>query len=194
MLILFITVLLVSFRIYYLVHKLWNLPLDHGPRFFLSTEVGEGFYEGPGARRLKRYRAIILTEHLIEAAIVAIILGSPRLDLIPMWAGGSAIALVTMLSGLTIWTRRRKGIGASARSKVAVALKLRRLGDYVSWHEETLAVAIMALSWIALATNGNSHTQGKGPMLSLRATRHADLHPRCQRIAKLHPRRRWIYD
>jgi hypothetical protein len=163
LLILFITVLLVSFRIYYLVHKLWKLPLDHGPRFFLSAEVGEGFYEGPGAGWLKRYRAIILTEHLIEAAIVAAMLGSHRLDLIPMWAGGSAIVLVTMLNGLTIWTRRRLDTGASARSKVAVALESRRLGDYLSWRVETLAVAVMAVCWIALSTNGDARTRWQTP-------------------------------
>jgi hypothetical protein len=163
LLMLSITVLLVLFRIYALVHRFWNLPLDHGPRFFLSAEVPEGFYEGPGIGWLKRYRTIILTEHLIEAAIVAAILGSHRLDLIPMWAGGSAIVLMTMLGGLTIWTRRRLDTGANARSKVAVALESRRLGDYLSWRVEALAVAVMALSWIALATKGDSRTLWEGP-------------------------------
>ena len=163
LLMLFITVLLVLFRIYYLLHNLWKLPLAHGPRFFLSAEVPEDFYEGPGAAWLKRYRTIILTEHLIEAAIVAAMLGSHRLDLIPMWAGGSAIVLVTMLNGLTIWTRRRLDTGANARSKVAVALESRRLGDYLSWRVEALAVAVMALSWIALATSGDIRTLWEGP-------------------------------
>jgi hypothetical protein len=157
------TVLLVLFRIYFLVHKLWKLPLDHGPRFFLSAEVPEGFYEGPGAGWLKRYHAIILTEHLFEAAVVAIFLGSHRLDLIPVWAGGSAIVLMTMLGGLTIWTRRRLDTGASARSKVAVALESRRLSDYLSWRVELLAAAVMALSWIALATYGDTRTLWEWP-------------------------------
>jgi hypothetical protein len=163
LLMLSVTVLLVLFRIYYLVHNLWKLPLDHGPRFFLCAEVPEGFYEGPGAGWLKRYRAIILTEHLIEAAVVAIFLGSHRLDLIPMWAGGSAILLMTMLGGLTIWARRKLNTGASACSKVAVALESRRLGDYLSWRVETLAVAVMVLSWIVLATNGDSRTLWEWP-------------------------------
>jgi hypothetical protein len=110
------TVLLVLFRIYALVHRFWNLPLDHGPRFFLSAEVPEGFYEGPGAAWLKRYRAIILTEHLLEAAILAVLFGSHRLDLVPLWAGGSAIVLAIMLSDLKNWTRR--GLGLRPPKKV----------------------------------------------------------------------------
>lgn len=81
LLMLAVTVMLVLFRIYVLVHRLWRMPLEHGPRFFRNVEVPEGFHEGPVASWLKRYRAIILTEHLIEAAIVATILGTHRLDL-----------------------------------------------------------------------------------------------------------------
>jgi hypothetical protein len=76
----------------------------------LSAEVPEGFYEGPGIGWLKRYRAIILTEHLLEAAILAVLFGSHRLDLVPLWAGGSAIVLAIMLSDLKNWTRRGLGL------------------------------------------------------------------------------------
>jgi hypothetical protein len=163
LLMLSITVLLVLFRIYVLVHKLWKLPLDHGPRFFLSAEVPEGFYEGPGALWLKRFRAIILIEHLIEAAIVAAMLGSKRLDLIPMWAGGSAIVFVTMMIGLTLWARRKLGTGAGSSSRAAVALESRRLSDYLCWREELLAAVVLALCWIALATSGDAQTRWRAP-------------------------------
>ncbi len=123
----------------------------------------QGFYEGPGAVWLKRYRAIIVAEHLIEAAIVALLLGSHRLDLVPFWAVGGMIVLVTLMSGFMLWARRSLDTGAHACSKVAVALQPRRLRDYLSWRVEAAAVAVMALSWIALATNGDAHTRWQPP-------------------------------
>jgi hypothetical protein len=159
-------VFMVLFRIYFLVHSLWKLPLKHGSRFFLGLEVPEGFYEGPGAGWLRRYRALILTEHLIEAAIVALLFNSNRLDLVPLLAVGSMIVLVTVMSGFMLWARRRLDTGSRARSKVAVALEPRRLGDYLSWRAEALAVAVMALCWTALATHGDARTRWQPPIVT----------------------------
>jgi len=166
LLMLSVTAMLVLFRIYVLVHRLWRMPLEHGPRFFWNVEVPEGFYEGPGISWLKRHRAIILTEHLIEAAIIATILGMHRLDLVPVWAGGSAIVFVAMIIGLALWVRHGLDTGANVQTKVAVALEPRRLGAHLSWRMESLSVAIMVLSWAALVTHGDARTQWQPPAVT----------------------------
>ena len=159
------TALIVVVRVFYLVRSLWNFPLRNGPGFFLSIEVPHGFYDGPGAEWLKRYRTVVLAEHLTEALVLAAVFAMDRWDLIPLWAGGSAVLFTSTMLGFVAWTRHRLGGAPPIRSRVAVALETRRLGDYISWPVEALVAVIIAFSWVLLLAQGGAQVRWQTPVV-----------------------------
>lgn len=159
------TALIVIVRVYYLVRSLWSFPLRNGPGFFLGVEVAPGFYDGPGVEWLKRYRAVVLAEHLTEALILAALFATGRWDLLPLWAGGSAVLFTSTMLGFTLWTRHTLGATPPVHSRVAVALETRRLGDYISWPVEALVAVIIAFSWVLLLSQGDAQVRWQTPVV-----------------------------
>ena len=164
-LLLFVTAVIVVYLVFWLVRRMWNYPLDHGPGFFLGVEVAPGFYAGEGVMWLKRYRTILLAEHLVMALALGAILVSGRWFLLPVWAGGSAVFAVTIFLAFTAYTRATLGANPPVRSSAVVSLETRRLGDYISWPAEVLMAVIIALSWALLLTHGNAQVHWKGPVV-----------------------------
>ena len=66
--------------VYAFVTQLWNLPLRNGRAFFLGVEVSQGFYDGPDARWLARYHAVLVTVFAVDFGVLASILAARRLD------------------------------------------------------------------------------------------------------------------
>jgi hypothetical protein len=153
------TGLIVLFRVYKLVRRLWNYPLGHGPGYFLGVEVAPGFYDGPGAGWLKRYRSVAVAEHLMEAVALAAILASGRWNLLPVWAGGGAVLGLAALFGFMAYARSRLGATPPVRPSIAIALEPRRLGDYISWPVEASVAGILALSWFLLLTRADAQVR-----------------------------------
>jgi len=165
LLLLFNTALIVAVRVYVLVRWFWNYPLAHGPGFFLGVEVVPGFYQDEGVRWLKRYRTILLAEHLLEALALVAILTSGRWSLLPGWAGGTAILVTATFLGFIAYTRGTLGANPSVRSSIAIPLEARRLGDYISWPAEALIVLIIAFSWALLLTHGDAQMYWNVPVV-----------------------------
>lgn len=164
-LLLFCTTLVVVFRVFALVRTFWNYPLNHGPGFFLDVEVAPGFYAGEGARWLKRYRTVLVVQHLVEALALAAILISGRWSLLPLWAGGTAVFTWAIFHALMRYARATLGANPPVRSSVAVSLEARRLGDYISWPAEVLIAAIVSLCWALVLTHGNAQVQWNVPVV-----------------------------
>ena len=155
--------LIVLIRIYSLLRYAWNLPLRNGPGFFFGIEVPPGFCDGPQASWLRRYHRVLLAEHAIEGCILAALLALAKWRYVPMWAGGGAVLFVGSMFLFLVWTRRALG-AASAIHPVALALKTRRLGDYISWPLETLAAALAAFSWWLLLRHGSPRVNLLDPL------------------------------
>lgn len=149
---------IVPARVYVLVRQLWNLPLQHGPEYFLGVEVPRLFYSGPGIQWMKRYQTILLLEHFAEALFLTAILALGRWDMIPLTALGAVTLTMTMF-GLAVYARRVLGSNPPQHSAVGVALERRRLGDYISWRAEALVVGIVACSWFLLLTRGDAQVR-----------------------------------
>jgi hypothetical protein len=164
-LLLFVNALAVAFLVFYLVRRLWNYPLNHGPGFFLDVEVAPGFYKGEGVRWLKRYRAILLALYLVVALALGAILVSGRWILLPLWAGGIGVFFTAVCLGFAAYTRARIGAHPPVRTSAVVSLETRRLGDYISWPAEVLMAGIIALCWALLLTHGDSQMQWSGPVV-----------------------------
>ena len=164
-LLLCITALIVVFRVFYFVRRLWNYPLNHGPGFFLGVEVESGFNAGEGARWLKRYHTILLAEHLVEALALAAILVLGRWSLLPLWAGGTAVFVTAILFGFVAYTRATLGANPPVRSSAVVSLERRRLGAYISWPAEVLMAVIIALCWAMLLTHGSAQMHWNVPVV-----------------------------
>ncbi len=141
-----LTTLVVLTSAYTLVKYLWNWPLRNGPGFFQGVEVPAGFYEGPGRAWLKSYRAALVALHLLLAVSLGIVFALRCLDLMPLCIGGWAIPYLITLMGLDAWTRHKLGANPPVRP-VALALESRRLGDYISWPQESLMFALVAFCW-----------------------------------------------
>jgi hypothetical protein len=166
LLLLIVTGLIVAFRIYFLIARLWNRPMQHGPGFFLEVEVAPGFYDGPGVHWLKRYHGVVLAEHLIEAAALAALFAWDQLDMLPVWAGCSPLLFLPTMFGLSAWARRALGPSQPpARSSIAVSLETRRLGDYISWPQEALMAFIIVGAWLLLWTQGDAHFRWQYPFV-----------------------------
>ena len=151
---LIVTGLVVAFRTWLLVRMLWNLPLAHGPGLFLGVEVASGFYEGPGSQWLKRYRALMLTEYLVEVLALAAVAVWGRWGLLPVCAGAGGGLFTFTFVGFAMWTRAKLRGSVPAATRFAVPLESRSLRDYVSWRAESVAGALMVVSWALLVTQG----------------------------------------
>jgi hypothetical protein len=138
---------------YALVKQIWNQPLHNGPGYFLGVEVSAGFYEGPGSRWMMGYHAMVAALYGVWAVALGAIVVLRRWDMTPMWAGGFALLFVPAMLGFQAWTRHKLGVNPPVQP-VAFALEPRRLGDYISWPTEALAVALVALSWWLLLHGG----------------------------------------
>ena len=154
---------LVPVLIYALVKHLWNQPLQNGPGYFYGIEVPAGFYEGPGRRWMTGYHAMVAALYGVWAVALAAIMVSRRWELTPVWAGGFAIPFVTSMFAFQAWTRHKLGVNPPVRP-VALALESRRFGDYISWPAETLAVALVALSWWLLLRHTGRHFDWLTPL------------------------------
>jgi hypothetical protein len=150
-------------RLYALVWQTWSLPLRNGPGFFLGVEVPPGFYDGPGVLWLRRYRMVLLAEHVLEACILGILLALAQWQAIPIWAGGGALLYVGAMMTFAVWTRHALGANPPVRA-AALALTTRRLGDYIWWPQEALAAAVVAFSWWLLLRRGGGHIDWLGPL------------------------------
>ncbi|HTT64196.1 MAG TPA: hypothetical protein VMG35_20230 [Bryobacteraceae bacterium] len=142
------------FQGYYLVRILWRLPLSHGPGFFLSTEVPPGFYEGAGMQWMRRYHAVLVLIHGIEGIILVYLVASRHWDQIPLLAPVFVALFFSMFGGFVVWARRTLGAAPPRLPAVAVPMKARRLGDYVSWPREILMAAIIAGIWLLWRFHG----------------------------------------
>ena len=156
-------IVLVPTLTYALVKQIWNQPLRNGPDYFLGVEVPAGFYDGPGRSWLKGYHATVAVLYLVWAAALAAIIVSRRWELTPEWAGGFALIMVATLLTFQVRTRRTLAANPSARP-VVLALEPHRLGDYISWPMEGLAVVVVALSWWLLM-HGRTHVDWRTPLL-----------------------------
>lgn len=159
------TGLIVAWKLYWLVWRLWNYPLQHGPGFFLNVEVAPGFYDGPGVGWLKRYRTVLLAEQVLEAVVLVVLLVSGRWEFLPVWAGGSAPLLMATLFSFMAWTRRALGANPPVRPSVAVSLETRRLSDYISWPAEALMAVIIVFSWSLFLTQAGAKIHWQGPVV-----------------------------
>jgi hypothetical protein len=155
--------LIVPVRIYSLIRYTWNLPLRHGPGFFLGVEVPPGFYDGPKTSWLRRYHHVLLAEHAIEGCILTVLLALAKWQYVPVWAGGSAVLFVGAMFLFLAWTRHSLGATPPVRP-VALALQTRRLGDYISWPLEALAAALVAFSWWLLLRYGGTRVDLLNPL------------------------------
>jgi len=155
--------LIVPVRIYSLFRYTWNLPLRNGPGFFLGVEVPAGFYDGPKTPWLRRYHQVLLAELAIEGCILAVLLALAKWQYVPMWAGGSAVLYVGAMFLFMAWTRHSLGAAPPVRP-VALALKTRRLGDYISWPLEALTATLVAFSWWLLLRHGGTRIDLFNPL------------------------------
>ncbi|MBI1787268.1 MAG: hypothetical protein HYR60_06910 [Acidobacteria bacterium] len=157
--------LVLALRLYFLVRILWNYPLNHGPGFFLGVEVAPGFYEGRGAQWLRRYRILLLVQHLILVAAFIVPVALRRWSDLPVMAPIDVITLFSLIGGFTFWSRRTLGSSPPRLSSIAAPLEERRLSDYISWPLEAVLVALLAFSWLLLFTRGDAGFRWQSPVL-----------------------------
>lgn len=143
----------------------WNYPLHHGRGFFLGVKVAPGFYEGPGAQWLRRYRTLLLAAHAIMVFVFVALVASHRWNDMPIMAPVIVGLLFATLGGFTLWTRHRLGAAPPKFSSIAIPFETRRLRDYVSWRLEGLLVVLLAASWLLLFFQGNVGLQWAWPVL-----------------------------
>lgn len=142
----------------------WNYPLHHGRGFFLGVKVAPGFYEGPGAQWLRRYRTLLLAVHAIMVLVFIALVASHRWNDMPIMAPIIVGLLFAMLGGFILWTRHSLGAAPPKFSSVAIPFETRRLRDYVSWRLEGLLVLVLAACWLLLI-QGNVGLQWAWPVL-----------------------------
>jgi hypothetical protein len=158
-------VLIVLFHGLYTFRHQWNFPLRNGPGFFLGVQVPPDFYEGPGIRWLKSYRAMLIAlSGIVALALVAIVL-TGRWDMTGAWAGGTAIVIVAPMMGFVAWTRHRLGANPPVLPGVAIALERRRLSNYISWPMEILMAVVLGASWLSLFFRGSVHVDWQYPTM-----------------------------
>jgi hypothetical protein len=125
---LFIVSLVVAFRIYWLATRLWGQPVA----------------QGAGPSLLKRYRAILLAEHLIEWIALAFLIALHEWRFLTQWIWGGALLYVATLAGLMVWVSNRLVKELPNSATAAIPLTVRRLGDYLSWRNEILLLLLLA--------------------------------------------------
>lgn len=157
--------LVLVFRLFVLVRMLWSYPLNHGPGYFFGVQVPPGFYEGPGIRWLKRYRILLLAQHLFLVSAFMVPVALRRWNDLPVMAPVDVITFFSIFGGFWLWARRSLGANPPRLSSVAVPLGVRRLADYISWPLEAMIVAFLAFSWLLLSTQGDAHFRWQWPVL-----------------------------
>jgi hypothetical protein len=165
------TVLVLVFRAATFKQVLWDAPLKHGPGYFLNIEVAQGFYEGQGARWLKRYHAVWVMELSAEALIlmgllfIAPWLLIPWWVLLPVWAGFAPVLCVAAAAGFSAYARARLGAHPPVHTSFAVPMEARPLRAYISWRREVLIAAITALCWTLLLHKGPRYFEWQPPIM-----------------------------
>ena len=162
---LFVTAVVVCFRAYFLVRRMWNYPLMNGQGYFMGMEVWPRFYDGAGSGWLRSYRTLLLAEHAVEAVALAAILASGRWRYLTVWpVAGAGLFLCTYL-GTFVYARHTLGSSVAVPSKVVVPLENRRLGDYLSWPAETVCWTLAVVSWCLLLFGGNTEVRWRAPVI-----------------------------
>jgi hypothetical protein len=159
----FIICVIVPVLVYALVKQLWNLPLQNGPGYFMGVEVPVGFYEGRGKNWMAGFHGMVAALYGACAVGLGAIIATRRWEMTPTWAGGFALLFVPSMFGFQAWTRHKLAVNPPVRP-IALALESRRLSDYISWPAETLAVALVALSWWLLL-HGGRHFDWRSTLL-----------------------------
>jgi hypothetical protein len=144
---------------------LWNYPLHHGREFFFGVKVAPGFYDGPGVRWMRSYRALLLAVHAIMLLVFVALVVSHRWNDMPIMAPICVVLFFGMLGGFMLWTRHKLGSAPPKFSSVAIPFEARHLSDYVSWRVEALLVALLAASWLLLFFQGDAEFQWAWPVL-----------------------------
>jgi hypothetical protein len=109
------------------------------------------------------YHATVSALYGLCALGLGAIVVTRRWEMTPVWAGGFALVFVPTMFGFQAWTRHKLGVDPPVRP-VAFALESRRLGDYISWPTEALAVALVALSWWLLLRHAGTHFDWLTPL------------------------------
>ena len=159
----FIICAIVPVLVYALVKQLWNAPLQNGPGYFYGIEVPAGFYEGPGKSWIAGYHAMVAALYGVCGVGLAAIIATRRWEMTPVCLGGFALLFVPSVFGFYAWTRHKLGVNPPVRP-VALALETRRMGDYISWPTEALAVVLVALSWCLLLRHPARHFDWATPL------------------------------
>jgi hypothetical protein len=128
--------------------------------------VEPGFYEGAGVRWLRRYRSLILAQHLLLVSVFAAVLVSGRWSRMPVIAPVDVISFFAVMGGFTWWTRRALGTAPVTFSRVAAPLEARRLGQYISWPMEALLFILLAASWLLVLAGAHPGTRWESPIVS----------------------------
>jgi hypothetical protein len=144
--------------------RTWEKPLQNGPDFFLGVKVTSRFYEGEGARWLRRWHTVVLAWYSITLFAALAFFISGRWFLFPAWAGGNAALYVASLMGFTSYARTILGANPPVQSSLTIPLQARRLSDYISWRVEALIGAIIAISWVLLLAHGGARTFWEAPV------------------------------
>lgn len=150
-----VSILVVLSQAYRLVTLEWTRPLAHGHGFFLAFEVPHGFYEGPGAAWLGRYRAVLVVELGLEVVALALFVLAGRERWLPFWAAGAVLVRLGSTNAFGLILRRALG-EPTAQPAVAMAFEARRLRDYVSWLVEATMAVLFAIGWLRLLTHGHA--------------------------------------
>ena len=145
----------IIFQLFLMRWVFWNYPLHHGRGFFLGVKVAPGFYEGPGAQWLRRYRTLLLAVHAIMVFVFIALVASHRWNDMPIMAPVIVGLLFAMLGGFTLWTRHSLASAPPKHSSIAIPFETRRFRDYVSWRLEGLLVLLLAACWLLLFFQGD---------------------------------------
>lgn len=157
---------IVGFRTATFRRFVWTAPLHHGEGYFLGVEVPAGFYRASqGARWLESYRLLVTLEHALEAVVLVGILVFGYWSLVPVWAGGGAMLFTAVCLGFAVHARIALGANPPVRTRVAVPLEPRRLGDYFTWRAEALLFAVLFGGWALLLVRGDAQTRWIGPIV-----------------------------
>jgi hypothetical protein len=159
----FLICLLVPVLLFTLVKYLWNQPLHSGVGYFFGIEVPAGFYDGPGRSWMAGYHTLLAALYGVWGVGLGVIVTARRWQMTPTWAGGFALVFVPAMFGFQAWARHRLGINPQVRP-VALALESRRIGDYISWPTEALAIALVAISWGLLLRHARPHFDWLTPL------------------------------
>lgn len=136
---------------FFMVRRLWNQPLNHGPNFFFGAAVSPGFDSG---RWLRRYHILLAAQYGLLCSALLAIAAAGRWNEIPILAPADVISFFALIGGFTMWARRAAGTAPETVPLAVIPLEIRRLRNYISWPAEILMGAILAASWLLLLRSG----------------------------------------